>query len=242
MGQSRNNSGEFLSIYNELDEYMRRTLSADDSIPHRTLIERISKKNNIFGRYRGELIDFAKLRNAIVHNPYKNVAEPIAEPHDSILDMYRGIRNRIINPSLAMDIAVKAKDIFCASIEDNALEVMRMMNENSYSHVPIVEKHRVSGVFSQYSIFSYLLKNQSVCLDCEMKIQTFKEFLGFEAHRGEYFEFISRLTLASEVERMFQRRMEDHRRLGVIFVTENGESHERLLGIITGWDIARYSG
>jgi CBS domain-containing protein len=235
-----NNAYEFLSIYNELDEYMRRQLNADDNIPHRSLIEKLSKKNNLFNKYKNDLIDFAKLRNALVHNPYRTIAEPIAEPHDNIVELYRNIKNKIINPLLAYDIAVKTKNIYCATLEDNAIEVMKVMSQNTYSHVPVVINNRVIGVFSQYSVFSYLVEKQSVCLDSTVKIGDFEKYIVFENYAGEYFEFVSRDTLVSEIELMFQRRKDNHKRLSVVFVTENGSMHEKLLGIITGWDIARY--
>jgi predicted transcriptional regulator len=241
MVKDMSNSFEFLSIYDELDEYMRRYLKADDNIPHRTLIERIAKKNNLLSKYREDLIDFAKLRNAIIHNPYRAMADPIAEPHENIVELYRNIRNKIINPSVALDISVKIKNIYCASPEDNAMQVMKIMSEQTFSHVPILINNRVIGVFSQYTVFSYLVKNQSICLDSTMKVKDYAEYTPLESHGGEYYEFVSKNTLASETEQMFKRRKDNHKRLGIVFVTENGSQDEKLLGIITGLDIARYS-
>lgn len=236
----RNNSTEFLSIYDELDEYMRNQLNVDDNIPHRNLIERLAKKNNIFSKYKDNLIDFAKLRNAIVHNPYRNFAEPIAEPHDNIVELYRNIKIKIINPPMAIDIAVKTRNIFCTSANENVMEVMRVMSQNTFSHVPIIKNGKVLGIFSQFAIFSYLVKNQSVCLDNNVIINDFKEFTSLENHDAEYFEFVSRHTLASEIELMFRNRNANQKRLGVVFVTESGSQTEKLLGMITAADLARY--
>jgi CBS domain-containing protein len=236
----RDNSTEFLAIYDELDEYMRNQLNVDDNVPHRNLIERLAKKNNIFAKYKDNLVDFAKLRNAIVHNPYRGFAEPIAEPHNNIVELYRNIKIKIINPPMAIDISVKIRNIFCASASDNVMEVMRVMSQNTFSHVPIVKNGRVLGIFSQFAIFSYLVKNQSVCLDSNVIIKDFEEFTSLERHDAEYFEFVSRDTLASEIESMFRSRNANQKRLGVVFVTESGSQTEKLLGMITAVDLARY--
>jgi CBS domain-containing protein len=236
----RDNSTEFLSTYDELDEYMRNQLNVDDNIPHRNLIERLAKKNNIFSKYKDNLIDFAKLRNAIVHNPYRSFADPIAEPHDKIVELYRNIKIKIINPPKALDVAVLLKNIFCAQPTDNVMQVMQVMSENTFSHVPVVRNGRVLGIFSQYAVFTYLVKNQSVCLTGNIMIKDFEEFTALERHDAEYFEFVSRDALASEIEFMFRKRKDNQKRLGVVFVTESGSQTEKLLGMITAVDLARY--
>lgn len=234
------NSTEFLSTYNELDEYLRRKLNADDNVPHRTLIERVSKKDKSFEKYKEDLIDFAKLRNAIVHNPYKNIADPIAEPHDYIVNKYRDIKDRIINPPKAIDIAVSSKHIFSAGLDSSIIEVMHTMNKGTYTHVPILKSNRVIGVFSQFTVFSYLVTNDEPCLRRDMKVRDLIEMIPLDNHPGEYFKFVSKNTLVAEVEEMFQTRLNGKKRLGIVFITENGNQEEKLIGIITPGSVARH--
>jgi CBS domain-containing protein len=160
MTASRDNSKEFLSIYNEIDEYMRRRLNVDDRVPHKHMIDILIKKDKVFNRYKDDLFDFARLRNAIVHNPYEADADPIAEPHDFIVEKYRKIKNEILNPVRLIDIAVRDKNIYSASLDDNALDVMKRMNEYSYTHAPVQRDGLLIGVFSLYSVFAYLTENE----------------------------------------------------------------------------------
>lgn len=241
MEQMRN-STEFLGTYNELDEYLRRKLNVDDNVPHRTLIERMAKKDKILEKFKDDLIDCAKLRNAIIHNPYKNIADPIAEPHDYIVVKYRDMKDRIINPPRALDIAVLSKQIFSASLDSNAIDIMYTMNKNTYTHVPILKENKVVGVFSQFTVFSYLVQNEEPCLRRDMKIRDFGDFIPLENHPGEYFRFVHKNTLVVEVEEMFQMRLNGKKkRLGIIFITENGNQDERILGIITPGIAARHN-
>jgi uncharacterized protein YutE (UPF0331/DUF86 family) len=102
MEEEKSNSIEFLEIYNDIDKYMRKLLNLDDYVGHTELVQKMASRNKIFSKYKDDLIQFAKLRNAIVHNPDKKYAEPIAEPHDFILNKYRNIRNKVKNPPLAL--------------------------------------------------------------------------------------------------------------------------------------------
>ena len=39
---------------------------------------------------------------------------------------------------------------------------------------------------------------------------------------------------------MFQNGLKGKKRISVIFITQNGNENEKLLGLITAWDLAGY--
>ena len=49
----------------------------------------------------------------------------------------------------------------------------------------------------------------------------------------------ARLGLHGDAER-FKESLKDQERLGMLFVTAHGKPNERLLGIITAWDLAKF--
>lgn len=154
MEEEKSNSIEFLEIYNDIDKYMRKLLNLDDYVGHTELVQKMASRNKIFSKYKDDLIQFAKLRNAIVHNPDKKYAEPIAEPHDFILNKYRNIRNKVKNPPLALEtIAIKSENIYTTNMKDIALHVMKEMNKKTFTHVPVIENNRLIGVFSENTVF-----------------------------------------------------------------------------------------
>ncbi|HAZ37401.1 MAG TPA: hypothetical protein DEF85_00095 [Clostridiaceae bacterium] len=238
MADAENNSKEFLSIYNEIDEYMRRRLNADNRVPFKRMVDILIKKDKVFDRYKDDLFDFARLRNAIVHNPYGSKAEPIAEPHDLIVEKFKKIKNEIMNPVRLIDIAVKGNDIYSATLDDDALEVMEKMNDNSYTHVPVLENGLLIGVFSLYSVFAYLTENEGSQITNQTKVGDLRDYISLEKHQGEYFKFEPKNCLVIDVEDLFIKRLENNRRLVMIFVTENGNSDNKLLGIVSAWNVA----
>lgn len=243
MNQKNQNANKFVMIYNELDQYMRKTLRVGDEISNSQLIKEMSRKNKVFRNNEDDLLGFSKLRNAIVHNPYKKIADPIAEPHENIVMKYEDIMNRVIHPPKALDtIAVRANEIYTIKMEDNAYEVIKKMSENSFTHVPVYEDDKFVGVFSENTLFSYMVKKEDVIITKDSLIEEFSEFIPIDNHVGEYFEFVDKQALIIDIEEKFNNYLEDLKRLGVIFITETGKQTEQLLGLITAWDIAGYEG
>ncbi len=239
MIKEKSNSERFLAIYNEIDTYMRKKLSLSDGVAHSELIRKlIDKGNSLIRRYSDDLKAYAKLRNAIVHNPYKNQIDPIAEPHDIIIIKYQKIRDEILNPPLALDIlAVKAEKIYKIGLNYNAIEVMEEMNKQAFSYVPVIEKDTLIGVFSEKSIFSYIVKNKNVLIDDECKISDFLEFIPLDNHCNECFLFKSRTITVVEIEEVFKNNLIGNKRIAIIFITEKGKENEKILGLITPWDV-----
>ena len=89
---------------------MRKELNQDHKASHSDLIRKMARKNKVFNIYMDELLSFARLRNAIIHNPYNRYAQPIADPHDYVVEKYKKILDYVLRPARALDtIAVKVK-------------------------------------------------------------------------------------------------------------------------------------
>lgn len=233
-----NITSKFLSIYNEIDHYMRGMLNLQDYMDHGMLLRQMSEKNRLFERYYKDLKLFAELRNLLVHNPYPDNASPLIIPHSYIVKMYEDIRNAVLRPKKAIDIAVRREFIYTTYLNANALDVMRIMNSKTYTHIPVMDGEKMKGVFSENTILAYLVENKDTIILKDTKISEFKDFIGLDKHPSEYFEFVSRNSLLADVEVLFQKGLKERKRIAVVYITEHGDRTEKLLGMITAWDIA----
>ena len=241
MNSRDTNASKFLAAFNELEAYMRHALNLDDHVPHTKLVSEMAKKNKIFLKKKEDLISFNDLRNAIVHNPKKKEFDPIAEPHDNIVKFYVELLNEVTKPPVALKtIAVCAKDIYTISMDDIALNVIKDMNKYTYTHVPVIEEGNLIGVFSENTIFSYIASNEDVLVEKDAPVREFSNFIPLDKHEREYFEFISKDALIIDIEEKFQKGLKDKKRLATIFITETGSKKEKLLGLVTAWDLAGY--
>lgn len=232
-------SDQFIHIYNELDSFMRKELKAGDEADHSYMIHEMAKRDNrTFEIYGYELRLFARLRNAIIHNPYQKNAHPIAEPHKNILEKYEYIKNLVIHQPKALSIAVPGPKIFTATLDSSLHQIMKTMLDKAYTHVPVIENGMMIGVFSENTLFSYLSERKDIIITSDAIIRDLKEFISLEKHLNEYFEFISRDAPLLEVADIFRKGLKDLKRIAVVYITEHGKQLEKPLGMITVWDLA----
>ncbi|OGH16010.1 MAG: hypothetical protein A3C30_00880 [Candidatus Levybacteria bacterium RIFCSPHIGHO2_02_FULL_40_18] len=236
--KQQDGTDKFLAIYNEIDHYMRGFLNAQDYVDHGVLLRQMSEKNRLFSDYYKDLKLFAELRNLLVHNPYPDRANPIIIPHEYITQKYEEIKNAIMRPKKAIDIAIRREFIYTTSLDANAIDVMAEMDDKTYTHVPVIEEDKLIGVFSENTLLAYLVSHRDAIILKDTKIEEFKDFIGVDKHKSEYFEFVPRDTLLADVELLFQQGLKARKRIAVVYITENGRRDEKLLGMVTAWDVA----
>lgn len=241
MSATKSNSDRFISAYNQLDKYMERNLGGDrgnTTYYHR--VNAMASRNATFRKRKELLHSFGELRNAIVHDFGRNSIEIIAEPHLAHVEVFEKILHEVMDPPNALEkLAVKRQDIFALKPEDLALTAIQKMTRENYSYLPLLSNDQLVGVFSEESVFAYLSEHGSMDLSKGLKIKDFQAYTKLDAHRNEAFQFASRLETVADLEERLRSVKEGDKRLEVIFITERGKSSEKLLGMVTIWDLAR---
>ena len=69
------------------------------------------------------------------------------------------------------------------------------------------------------------------------KLSMQKEYKKFENHSSEYFDFIKRNEELASAQNLFNKSIKKDKKLVMLFVTENGKKNEKILGILTPWDL-----
>ncbi len=230
---------EFIFIFNEVDAHLRKMAGMGDTVSHMFVIDRLSEVNKFIRNHRDELKIFARLRNAIVHNPYGSEFTVIAEPHPKIVAKYAALRDGIINPPAALRFAIPPKKIYSTTMDANAREVMQVMASKVYSYVPVLDGNKhIAGIFSENTVFLYLTRNEICAVDSKTSIAEFAEYLPPNQHVSEYFEFVDKDANIDDVRDLFERGLAERKRLAAVFITGSGNRYEAILGMLTAWDIA----
>lgn len=234
---TRNLSEEFIDVYNQLDNYMRKVLHVEVYVEHSTLLRRMSEQSRIFADYYSDLKMFSELRNMIVHNPYRRDADPYIEPHKFVVDRYKEIINMVMHPPKALTIAVPGNVIYTAKLSSSVQEIMKVMIDKNYTHIPIVDNDKIIGVFSENTLLSFMVATKDCIITADATIADFADFLAFNEHMNEYFEFVPRNALVTDAEEVFDTGLKKGKRVAVVYITERGQAGERLLGMLTPWDL-----
>jgi CBS domain-containing protein len=228
---------QLLRLYNEIDAFMRQQYKKDRYADHSFLIQELASSNRVIARYQQDMRAVAQLRNSLVHNPFSN-AQPIAQPHPKVVEHYQEIRNALLTPHSALSIAIPTHKIYTVSMDTNLNEVLRIMDKNIYTHVPVIENDKMIGLLSENTLLSYLAEVGETVITNDMTVADLAAYLPLKSHRSESFVFLPRKASLSQVFKVFNDAIRVHNRIGMVFITEHGEEHEKPLGIITAWDLA----
>lgn len=226
------NAEKFIEIYNKVDKLLKDI----DKEEYQSFTSKVrSSKNPLIKAFREKLIDYAELRNAIVHNP-KVGGQFIAEPLDVIVNDFEGILKKLQNPKKV--IPLFQFDVIGVKPDDKLDGMLKIMKEKSFSQFPIFDEHgNIIEVINTNTISRWLGRN---IIDNEIIVENPKvRGLITDIEFPKNFRFISRNTDIYTAYRLFINQIEQEKRnLDALFITSSGRNGEKLLGLITIEDIA----
>lgn len=138
--------------------------------------------------------------------------------------------------SSADEIAVKS--IFTVSTNASVSDILEKMVSNEYTHIPVLKDGIIQGVFSDSTFISYLIHHKMNKLRLsDIKISDLKDEIDL-SQNNDSFVFIKGKTPLFKVRQMFVDALGEQKRLGAVFITDNGKKSGILQGLITSWDMA----
>lgn len=228
----------FLDTYRRLEQALKNNKRYAQNNPYENAIVRFANTHE--GKpYKISLDLIREVRNLLTHSPKIDGDFPI-EPSSALYEKLEEILYLVEHPEPALNYAVRSDQIFRTSLQENALNVMRTMEKAGFSHVPVVFREKLIGVFSKTCVFSYLIHNVGKTVNETLAIGDFSRYIDFAYRNGDRYEFVAKDALAADIRDMFDISLNHRgRRISAVFITENGAAESKLLGMITPWDILR---
>jgi predicted transcriptional regulator len=178
------------------------------------------------------------VRNFLVHTPKVSGMYPII-PSDEMINILQKCLNRIKSPISAMDYCIKAVNMYTASLDTSITEVSSYMNSHGFTHVPIMDRQNLVGIFSDNVLYSYICEKNSITINSDTKMEAVKEYLPLENHLNEYFAFLPKEASLYEASKLFTIDVRSMKKLTVIFFTNTGKKTEKILGMMTPYSLLR---
>ena len=223
---------EFLDLYKKLEAIVASTYGARHEGGS---VAKLGRRPE-FRSISAELDYIRDVRNLLSHRPKISDAYMV-EPSEAMVQLLKDVIQKVETPAVAGNIMVKIAGVFCCEKEDAVLPAVRTMYEKGISHIPIMEEGRVVGVFSDSTFIHCTVSGEYAVKETTVFREIEKE-LSFESYEPETFLFAGKDVAISELSDIFEEASRDGRKVGMIFVTEHGRDTEKLLGIITAWDVA----
>ena len=228
------NAEKFLQRYRVLEGLLEKRYEGIKTSSPSVVIEYIRDPDSQSVRVDLDLL--REIRNILSHNAGPG-GEPVVEPSDEMLCRLDQVIEYVRRPRRAADFGTPADRVFSATPNDRVLHVMRGMCKNGYSHVPVMERGSMAGVFSARGLFEYLAERGLDEINDSLRVRELGKHIRFDGRDGERYLFVSARTSINEVRGLFQKHTERNRRLSAVFVTENGDPGETLLRMLTPWDV-----
>jgi predicted transcriptional regulator len=143
------------------------------------------------------------------------------------------LRQRLLSPELAIPRFQKTIDTL--TMDDSLMTVLRTIAERDYSQFPVYDDQRFKGLLTENGITRWLAHHVTNELSLiELDDVLVKTVLREEENKHN-FTFISRSTTVDIISELFATRD----LLEAALITNSGKPNERLMGIVTRWDVVQ---
>lgn len=223
------NAVRFISAYNRLDQGLRDIYSIKRTLNFADMIRKVASVNTVVSRFEEDLIDYGRLRNAIVH---KSGDEIIAEPNIEVVEKLEKIA-RIINTPPRVINCIKPRKVYTASGETPLKEVIRVMKENGYSIVPVYISQTLVGVINRKMIVEGIGKFIEENRDIDDAINEPVAACLDIFNETNHYEVAPTSITVENLLYMFQQ----NRKLSSVILTENGNFDEPARAVLVSADL-----
>lgn len=221
----------FINAYNTIDHELRTRHNFRRSMSYSDMIRQAVVQNYVVRKYEDELIDFGRLRNAIIHK--SNDEYIIAEPHEDVVLQFEKIAKLISAPPKVWNTICK-KDVMTVQYDVSLKKVIELIYTSSFSNLPIYKNGGLIGVANGQKILNVLGEQVSKGSDInEFITKTKIEEVVNQFSNGKYYEVMPMDITIEQALNLFY----ENRKLLIIILTKTGSMEEVPLGILTTGDI-----
>ncbi len=228
----KSNARRFIEAYNQIDYALRVQHNFKRSMGYSDMIRRAVAVNYIVRKYEDDLIDFGRLRNAIIHR--SNDDYIIAEPHDDVVIQMEKIAKLICTPPKVMEI-LNLHDVLTVNYDVNLKTVIKLISTSKYSNIPVYKEGTLLGVANGQKILNLLGKK----IDEGQDISRYIESTSIEQAISEFPEGVTYYEIAPSdvtIEAVLDM-FDKNRKLLIVLITKTGSMQEAPLGIVTPTNI-----
>ncbi len=222
-------SERFEAAYNQIHHSLKDMVNSTSN--KFTTLVRYGSHLKVIQNFQDELIQFAKLRNALVHEKHSD-GSYIAEPHHDVVLRLEHVAQVLSRPQHAMTIATKPVVQF--QYKDTLKHILNHVESVTYSNYPIYKGTEYIGLLTTKAIVNWMschLQKSTV----DLSQASIQDVMTYDDERIVH--FAPKASTIFEIELLFGKHQQKNKELQMIIITENGRRNEKPLGVVTYWDI-----
>lgn len=230
------NSERFIISFNKIEAFFDKEINEKRHISFYRSVQLLKRSNAVVGRYQDDLLEFAELRNAIIHER-TNTHYAIAEPHDDVVERMEKIEKDLTAPELV--VPTFTKKMCQINGQDKLSAVLQVIRETDFSQFPVYHNKKFIGLLTDKGITHWLAKN--VKENPGQLFDTAVSDIIKDDDRAHNYTFINKSMSIYQAEHFFLEQIKETKQLDALLITENGKQEETLLGMITTKDLIEIS-
>lgn len=218
------NASKFLEAFVSIEQSMRDILKPSRNMKFYQLVNLCSKNNPIIRSKQMDLMEYADLRNAIVHQR-GNQQEIIAQPVDSVVNDIMAIA-QALKKDEQIGMHLHKKVVVCHP-NDLILDTYYLMQKLGTSKLPIYDEDKFIGLITYKEIANWAINQPS--------LQYISEII--EECADDRVIFMDRKRDISKIILEFENSLKKGIYVLVVIITETGMKDQKPLGIFTVYDL-----
>ncbi len=227
----KTNADRFISAYNQIDYSLRTIYDFKRSMSFSDVVRRSVVLNSVVRKYEEDLIDYGRLRNAIIHNGNRKYV--IAEPHDDVVVKIEKLAELISEPPLAID-RVGNREVITINQDMSIGKAMELMARTGYSNLPTYDGDKLIGILNGRKLINILGSKLAEGMNLQEFVENTTVGTIIQDMGDDYYFMLADEDLTIDEAMNY---FENNRKLLIILITKNGKDSSRPLGIISSADI-----
>ena len=233
---------QYLTEFKKLEARLKSIPNLGDGVRFNDILDKAAQVHPFINEEKNLISDLYGLRNVFAH---ADRSKYIAEVNDLAFKSLARILDLLKNPPKAIDFVrniLGQKNVFWVKSSTELKKVINVMAGKIYTHVPIYQEKRCTGVFTETSLLLWLKNN----IQRSGVAQFHKKYMDdinpnyinpdTSANRCIFKKSSSSIF---DIWQEFREYIKKGERLGAIILTKDGKRASKPDGIITSWDLPK---
>lgn len=227
------NADIYIQKFKELESVVKETFGLNDW----DSVTNFLSKRDEYRPYREEIKYCQEVRNLLQHKQKIGDEYPV-QPTEEMIGFLQKTIDSLKNRKKCGEIMVPFGKLFYKRESDKVWGTLAKMREIPSGHVPVLDEDgRVTGVFTASAFLYMMADRKGELIEKDYSFKDAEKYVAFDSHDSEVYRFVSRNLYVDELRDIFEKTYSGGKRLAMVFVTENGNENEKLLGTISPWDV-----
>ena len=227
----KSNAERFITAYNNIDYGLRTIYNFKRSMSFSDVVRRSVVLNSVVRKYEEDLIDFGRLRNAIIHQG--NSKYTIAEPHDDIVEKIERLAYLITEPPTAID-RIGNSEVITINGDMKVGRAIELIYRTGYANLPAYQGDKLIGVINGRKLINVLGERIGIGANLQEFVENVTVGEVISQMGDDYYYMLADEKLTIDTAMNY---FENNRKLLIILITKGGKDNGKPLKIISSSDI-----